>query len=56
MPARQKLNAAALNGAAAVAALIGAVTGSWRIFGVAAAVLVVGAFVSGDLRPTPRRR
>jgi hypothetical protein len=55
MPARQKLNSAALKGAVVVAALIGGLAESWTAFVVAVAVLVVGALLSGDLRPTPRR-
>lgn len=46
MGARQKLNQAHLNGALAIAALIGAVTHSWTIF-LLAALLAAGSSVYG---------
>ena len=50
MSARHKLNSAYLNGALGVAALIGAVTGSWGVFWLASAVLVASSIHSGDIR------
>lgn len=46
MGARQKLNQANVNGALAVAALVGAVTQSWTVF-VLAAVLAAGTSMYG---------
>lgn len=52
--ARQKLNAAYLNGALLVAALIGTATESWSIF-LAAVLIGIGvATLSGDIRPDRR--
>lgn len=55
MNARQKLNRAALNGCLLVAGIIGALAGSWLVFGVALAVAAVLAFHAGDIRG-PRKR
>ena len=51
MGARQKLNQAHLNGALALAALVGAVTQSWTVFGVAALLAVVASIYGGGIRP-----
>jgi hypothetical protein len=56
MGARRKLNAASVNGALAVAALVGGMTGSWVVFGVALAGLLVSGLVGGDIRPGSGRR
>ena len=50
MGAKKKLNSAAVCGALGVAALIGALTGSWIAFWLASAVLVATAVHSGDIR------
>ena len=55
MGARNKLNVSYVNGSPLIAAVGGAVTGSWLVFGLAAAVLVAGSVVSGDIRPRPGR-
>ncbi len=49
--ARQKLNVAYFNGCLILAALVGAFTGSGLIFLVALVALVLGGYVSGDIRP-----
>lgn len=51
MEARRKLNAASVNGGLAVAALVGGMAGSWLVFGVALAGLLVSGLVGGDIRP-----
>jgi hypothetical protein len=53
--ARDKLNAAHVNGALVIAAVLGALTGSWLVFGVALAGLLVSSVVSGEIRPRGRR-
>ena len=50
MGAKQKLNSANVVGALVVAAFIGGAFGSWTMFTIAAAVLVVAAFYTGDIR------
>jgi hypothetical protein len=50
MGARSKLNGAYLNGALLIAGLVGGVTGSWALFGVALAGLLVSDIVSGSIR------
>ncbi len=50
MSARKKLNGAAVHGALGVAALIGAVTGSWGVFWLAAAALVMSSVYDGSIR------
>ena len=50
MGAKRKLNSAAINGALGVAALIGAVTGSWGVFWLASAVLVASSVYCRDIR------
>ncbi len=56
MGAKNKLNAAALNGALVVGGLVGAVTGSWTAFFLCAAVLVASAVHAGDIRAGRRQR
>jgi len=56
MGARQKLNGGHASGAIITAALIGAVTGSWFLFGVALAGLLVSKLVGGEIRLTRRKR
>jgi hypothetical protein len=56
MGARQKLNSGHVNGALLVAGLIGGLTGSWAIFGLALAGLVVTKILGGDIRLSRRRR
>ena len=50
MGAKQKLNAANVNGALIVAGVIGLITGSWPIFVLALIVLVVGSIYAGNIR------
>ena len=50
MSARHKLNSAAVNGALVVGGLVGALTGSWTACFLCAAILVVTAAHSGDIR------
>ncbi len=49
--ARQKLNVAYFNGCLILAAIIGAATGSRLVFVLALVALVLGGYVSGDIRP-----
>jgi hypothetical protein len=55
MGARNKLNASYCNGALLFAAIAGVITGSWLVFGLAAAVLLTGGVIAGDIRPRPRQ-
>ncbi len=55
MGAREKLNAAYLNGCLIIAAVVGLASGSWVVFGAVLAVLVGGALYSGEIRPRRRR-
>jgi len=55
MSARNKLNSAAVHGSLAVAALIGAVCGSWGVFLLASAVLVATSLHDGSIRGQRRR-
>jgi hypothetical protein len=48
--AKNKLNAAHLNGALVIAALAGWATGSWVIFVLAAVALLAAAVVGGGIR------
>ena len=50
MSAKQKLNAAYFLGAVLTAGLLGAVTGSWAVFGVALAAVLVAGYHAGDFR------
>ena len=54
MSARGKLNSAHVNGALLVAGLIGGLTGSWTIFGLALGGLLLTKVLGGDIR-SPRR-
>jgi len=54
--ARQKLNIAHANGCLLLAALVGAATGSWVVFLLAAAVLAAAGVANGDIRHRPRGR
>jgi hypothetical protein len=56
MNARRKLNSGHLNGALLVAGLIGGLSGSWTIFGLAVVGLVFTKLVSGDIRLSGRKR
>ncbi len=55
MGARQKLNAAYLNGGLLIAAFIGIAAESWSLFLLVLVVSVVSSCYSGDIRPGPRR-
>ena len=50
MGAKQKLNAAHVDGTWFVAGVIGLITGSWPIFVLALIVLVVGSIYAGNIR------
>jgi len=50
MSAKHKLNAAQVNGALFVAGLLGLVTGNVIVFLLAAAILIVTGWHSGDIR------
>lgn len=54
--ARNKLNAAAVNGVLIVAGFVGLATESWRVFCVVALVLVISAALAGDIRGKGGRR
>ena len=54
MSARTKLNAAAIQGAIIVAALVGWAFGSWAMFLLTIVVLLATAFHSGAIRPNRR--
>jgi len=56
MSARQKLNSGHINGALLVAGLFGGLAGSWTIFGLALAGLVLTKFLAGDIRLNGRKR
>ena len=53
--AREKLNSAHFIAAFVIASIIGAMTGSWLAFVVAAGVLIAVAINSGDIRLKGRR-
>jgi hypothetical protein len=48
--ARHKLNVAVVFGASLVAGLAGAVSDSWAVFLLTAAILLVGAYYDGSIR------
>ena len=50
MSAKHKLNAAQFCGSLLVAGLFGGLMGSWVVFVIALAALLVAAFHAGDLR------
>lgn len=54
MGARQKLNQANLNGALAIAALVGALTHSWIVFVLAGLLVVSTSLYGGGIRPRVR--
>ena len=56
MSARQKLNAAYIQGGLIVAALVGALAQSWVVFAIAAAVLIGLGLLGGEIRPRRRHR
>jgi hypothetical protein len=53
--ARTKLNAAAINGALLIAALVGWLFGSWSVFLLTAGVLIAMGLHAGDIRPGQKR-
>ena len=56
MSARHKLNSAAINGALVVGGIVGALTQSWVVFGLCAAILVVSAVHNGSIRGPGQHR
>jgi hypothetical protein len=54
--ARTKLNSVYVCGSLAIAAIIGAVAGSWIVFVIVAAVLIGCSVSDGGIRPNRRRR
>lgn len=56
MPARQRLNVAAFNGACLFAGALGLLVSSPIVFYVALGVLVAGAVYAGDIRLTRSKR
>lgn len=56
MSARQKLNRAHWVGNLSLAAFLGWICGSFPVFVIAAAVLVVGSCLAGEIRPGRTRR
>ena len=57
MNARQKLNAACIQGAFVFAGIGGVIAGSWKVFHLLLVALIGLMVVSGDIRlkPTPKR-
>ena len=51
MSARQKLNGAYLTGSLMMAGLVGLVTGSWMVFGVAFGTMAAIDLATGNIRP-----
>jgi hypothetical protein len=56
MSARHKLNAAHFSGAVILAALLGTLAGSWGVFWVTGAALIVAGLLGRDIRPGGGRR
>ena len=56
MPAREKLNAAAIQGVLAVAGLIALVFQSWPVFWLATLAMLGTAIHAGDIRLKGRKR
>ena len=56
MGARNKLNAAHMNGIVIIAGLAGLLTGSWPVFVVGLVILVILGVHTGGIRPTRRDR
>ena len=54
MGARNKLNAAHMNGILIIAGLTGLLTGSWLVFVIGLVILVILGVHSGGIRPTKR--
>jgi hypothetical protein len=50
MGARQKLNASYANGAFLLAGAVGVLTGSWSVFGIALAGLLLTNVLAGNIR------
>ena len=50
LTAKHKLNAAFLNGALIIAAVLGILSGSWIVFLIAAGVLIAGNIQDGSIR------
>jgi hypothetical protein len=48
--ARDKLNVAYFNGAVLIAAIFGAIAGSWLVFFLVLGLLVVGGLMAGNIR------
>ena len=55
MGAREKLNEAYVMGSLFLAAVAGAISGSWMVFIIAAAILLGLNLHAGDIRPRKRR-
>lgn len=53
--ARTKLNVAYLNGCLLIAAIFGAMAGSWAVFLVSLAILIVCGVHCGEIRPASGR-
>jgi hypothetical protein len=56
MGARTRLNQIYIFGCIGIAALIGALSGSWAIFLIAVAITVAACVHAGDIRPRPGSR
>ncbi len=56
MGARDKLNKHHVFGAIGLAAIVGALAGSWTVFVMAAAMLIGVSLYSGEIRPRKGRR
>jgi len=56
MSARHKLNSASIQGAFIVAGIAGWAFGSWSVFLIAIAILLVCSMHSGDIRPNAGNR
>jgi hypothetical protein len=50
MSAKRKLNAAHLLGTLVLAGLLGGLTGSWLVFGIALLGLLIACYLAGDIR------
>jgi hypothetical protein len=55
MSARRKLNVAFFNGSLVAAAVVGWLFGSWTMFALTFAALLIGNLLLGDIRPTRRK-
>jgi hypothetical protein len=56
MGARTKLNSVYLTGCLVIAGVLGAVSGSWTVFVVAAVILIACSVYDGGIRLRGRRR